>query len=73
VLKAAARQHLAAAQGELDLGLERAEPAGCGAGGGPVPITSSRAGHLWDALARLEPAEASRAPVHQGSGEFAGI
>ncbi len=44
VLKAAARQRLAAGQGELDLGLEPA------AGGGPLPITSSRMGHLWDAL-----------------------
>jgi Transposase DDE domain len=48
VLKAAARQRLAAGQGELDLGLDRAEP---GRGGGaPLPITSSRMGNLWDAL-----------------------
>jgi hypothetical protein len=41
-LKAAARQRLAAGQGELDLGLS-----GTGrATGGPLPITSSRAGHL---------------------------
>jgi hypothetical protein len=46
LLKAAARQRLAAGQGELDLGLQPA-----GAGGGPLPITSSRMGHLWDALA----------------------
>jgi hypothetical protein len=46
LLKAAARQRLAAGQGELDLGLDT------GAGGGPLPITSSRMGHLWDALAR---------------------
>ena len=47
ILKAAARQRLAAGQGELDLGL------GTGVGGGgPLPITSSRMGHLWDALAR---------------------
>lgn len=52
VLKAAARQRMAAGQGELDLGLERAEPAGRGVGGGRLPITSSRAGHLWDALSR---------------------
>jgi Transposase DDE domain len=46
LLKAAARQRLAAGQGELDLGLQPA-----GAGGGPLPITSSRMGHLLDALA----------------------
>jgi len=44
LLKAAARQRLAAGQGELDLGLE------AGAPGGPLPITSSRMGHLLDAL-----------------------
>jgi hypothetical protein len=44
LLKAAARQRLAAGQGELDLGLD------AGAGGGPLPITSSRMGHLLDAL-----------------------
>jgi len=42
-LKAAARQRLAAGQLELGLGLEPA-------GGGPLPITSSRMGHLADAL-----------------------
>ena len=47
VLKAAARQRLVAGQGELDLGLE---PARRAAGGGSLPITSSRMGHLWDAL-----------------------
>ncbi len=47
LLKAAARQRLAAGQGELDLGLQ---PAGAGRGGGPLPITSSRMGHLLDAL-----------------------
>lgn len=52
VLKAAARQRLLAGQEELDLGLERAGPARRGAGGGPLPITSSRRGHLWDALSR---------------------
>jgi hypothetical protein len=46
LLKAAARQKLAAGQGELDLGL------GVGAPGGPLPITSSRMGCLLDALAR---------------------
>jgi hypothetical protein len=45
LLKAAARQRLAAGQGELDLGL------GTAAAGGPLPITSSRMGHLLDALA----------------------
>jgi hypothetical protein len=45
LLKAAARQRLAAGQGELDLGLE------AGAPGGPLPIRSSRMGHLVDALA----------------------
>jgi hypothetical protein len=46
LLKAAARQRLAAGQGELDLGLGTAAP------GGPLPITSSRMGHLLDALSR---------------------
>ena len=45
LLKAAARQKLAAGQGELDLGLD------AGAPGGPLPITSSRMGCLLDALA----------------------
>jgi hypothetical protein len=49
LLKAAARQRLAAGQGELDLGLEAAGPATRG-GGGPLPITSTRMGHLLDAL-----------------------
>ena len=51
VLKAAARQRLTAGQGELDLGLERTGLARRGAGGGPLPIMSSRMGHLLDALA----------------------
>jgi hypothetical protein len=46
LLKAAARQRLAAGQGELDLGLDAA------AAGGPLPITSSRMGCLLDALDR---------------------
>jgi hypothetical protein len=50
LLTAAARQRLAAGQGELDLGLEVTEPARRGAGGGPLPITSTRMGCLWDAL-----------------------
>ena len=44
LLKAAARQRLAAGQGELDLGLD------AGAPGGPLPITASRMGCLADAL-----------------------
>jgi hypothetical protein len=44
-LKAVGRQRIAAGQMELDLGLEPA-------GGGPLPITSSRMGHLLDALER---------------------
>jgi hypothetical protein len=51
VLKAAARQRLVAGEEELDLGLERTEPAKRGTDGGPLPITSSRMGHLWGALA----------------------
>jgi hypothetical protein len=50
LLKAAARQRLAAGQGELDLGLEVTEPARRGASGGPLPITASRRGCLLDAL-----------------------
>ena len=46
LLKAVARQRLAAGQGVLDLG------PGFGGGGGPLPITSSRMGHLLDALGR---------------------
>jgi hypothetical protein len=48
VLKTVARQRLAGGQGELDLGLASPER---GAGGGPLPITSARMEHLWDALA----------------------
>jgi hypothetical protein len=51
VLKAAARQRLVAGQDQLDLGLERTEPARRGVGSGPLPITSSRMDHLWGALA----------------------
>src|SRR5947207_14303772 len=46
LLKAVARQRLVGGQDELDLGLQSAEPTG----GGPLPITSSRMGRLWDAL-----------------------
>jgi hypothetical protein len=48
ILKAVARQRLAAGQGELNLG-----PGFGGQGpGGPLPIMSSRMGHLLDALGR---------------------
>ena len=50
LLKAVARQRLAAGQGVLDLGLEPTGPAGKGAGGGPLPITASRMDCLLDAL-----------------------
>ena len=49
LLKAVARQRLAAGQGVLDLGLEATEPAREGAGGGRLPITASRMGFLLDA------------------------
>jgi len=45
VLKAVARQRIAAGQGELDLGLGAAAEVG-----GPLPIAASRMAHLWDAL-----------------------
>jgi len=48
LLKAAARQRLAAGQGELELRL----PGSPANGGAALPITSSRMGHLLDALAR---------------------
>jgi Transposase DDE domain len=46
LLKAAARQRLAAGQGVLDLGLD------AGMAGGPLPIMSSQMGCLLDALSR---------------------
>src|SRR5262245_5773426 len=46
LLKAVARQRLAAGQGELDLGLDPGAP------GGPLPITSTRMGVLLDAVER---------------------
>jgi hypothetical protein len=46
LLKAAARQRLAAGQDELDLGLDAV------AAGGPLPVTASRMGCLLDALTR---------------------
>jgi hypothetical protein len=45
-LKAAARQRIAAGQGELDLGLDATTQSG------PLEIVSSRMAHLWDALCR---------------------
>jgi Transposase DDE domain len=44
LLKAVARQRLAAGQGVLDLGLDTSAP------GGPLPITASRMGCLLDAI-----------------------
>jgi len=49
-LKAAAQQRILEGQAELDLGLTVAQAAA--AGSGPLEITSSRMGHLWDALCR---------------------
>nr|WP_199737097.1 MULTISPECIES: hypothetical protein [Micromonospora] len=48
LLNAVARQRMAAGQGELDLRL----PSSPANGGDPLPITSTRAGHLLDALGR---------------------
>jgi hypothetical protein len=45
-LKAAAAQQLAAGQAELDLGMAERSASE------PLPITSSRSAHLWDALSR---------------------
>ena len=50
LLKAAARQRMPVGQGELDLGLDGADRTG--KEGGPLPITSSRRGHLGDGLSR---------------------
>jgi hypothetical protein len=50
VLTAVARQRLAAGQEEFDLGLAGAEDSDGLAD--PLPITSSRTGHLWDGLCR---------------------
>jgi hypothetical protein len=54
LLKAVARQRLAAGQGEFDLGLDT------GAAGGPLPITSSRMGCL---LGKVQPRKAFRASM----------
>ena len=52
LLKAAARQRLAAGQGVLDLGLRMpADTSGNIPAGSPLPIRSSRMAHLGDALA----------------------
>lgn len=48
LLKTVARQRIAAGQEELDLGLAAPPEAG-----GPLPITASRMGHLWDALSQV--------------------
>jgi hypothetical protein len=57
LLKAAARQRLAAGQGELELGVTGAGGVGGrggrGVDGGPLPITSTRMAHLWDALGQV--------------------
>jgi hypothetical protein len=50
LLKAAARQRLAAGQGLLDLGLEPTGPARKGAGRWPLPITASRMDCRLDVL-----------------------
>jgi hypothetical protein len=47
LLKAVARQRIAAGQEELDLGVAAPPESG-----GPLPITASRMGHLWDALSK---------------------
>jgi hypothetical protein len=44
-----AKERIEAGQAELDLGLEVAEAA---SSGGPLEITGSQMGHLWDALCR---------------------
>jgi len=48
-LRAVAKQRIAEGQAELDLGLEVAAAA---SSGGPLEITSTRMGHLWEALCR---------------------
>jgi hypothetical protein len=51
-LKAVAAQRLAAGQGVLDLDLGLDAAADAIAASGPLEIASSRAAHLWQALAR---------------------
>jgi len=48
-LQAVGKQRIEAGQAQLDLGLEVAAAT---ESGGPLPITSTRMGHLWDALCR---------------------
>jgi len=48
-LKAAAKQRIEEGQDQLDLGLEVAAAADSG---GPLEVTSTRMGHLWEALCR---------------------
>ncbi len=63
-LKAVARQRLAVGQPELDFGPDFAAlQAGSGAGGGPLAITSSRMGYLWDALGHAYQLLGSRRPL----------
>jgi hypothetical protein len=50
VLKAAAQYRLTVGQAELDLGLDFAAAMPAGGRRGPLPITSSRIGHLVDVL-----------------------
>ena len=51
MLTAVARQRLTVGQGELDLGLDDSPEAG-----GPLEITGSRRGHLWEAaVPRVRP------------------
>ena len=50
LLRVVARQRLAAGQDELDLGLDGAA---AGTPVAPLRITSSRMGHLWDALCQV--------------------
>ena len=58
VLKTAAAQRLAAGQAQLDLGLVERSAAE------PLPITSSKSAHLWDALcAAYAPLGSSRPPT----------
>src|SRR4051812_10775706 len=59
LLKAAARQRLAAGQGELDLGLSSTSPSGAavtvGVPGAALPITGSRMGDPWGGLGHAHP------------------
>src|SRR3954451_7810394 len=53
LLKAVARQRLAAGQEELDLDMTAGPETGAAGPGAALAITSSRMGHLWDALAHV--------------------